>query len=128
MRTAAIAIVLIVIVVLAVVMTVVRTRGGAGGVPSAVAEKAMDVYDVDADKKIQVTTIDWEKNFQIDEATGYRINPSTMHKLARIITCASCKQEIPEVAVPVKGAARTKDIHAGYRCPECGKPAYPEGL
>ena len=128
MRTAAIAIVLIVIVVLAVVVTVVKTRGGAGGVPPAVAQKAMDVYDIDADQKIQVTTIDWDKKFKIDEATGYHINPSTMHKLARIITCASCKQEIPEVAVPVKGAARIKDIHAGYRCPKCGKPAYPEGL
>lgn len=74
----------------------------------------------------EITYKEWI-SYPQDKATGYRTKDGK--KWASVMTCASCKQQIPVQArqmkapKPADGAAEAPDEPKPYKCPRCGKEA-----
>ena len=64
---------------------------------------------------------------QHSPATGYKISESG-ENLAMAIRCVSCRETIPPVPCPTNEPPKEEFRKWEYKCPVCGKAAYPAGL
>jgi len=120
-------VVLIVIIIAAVVIGVVLMKPKAGEAKEKVARQKIKVIDPKTLETVTVVRGDYVK-WQVDKATGYRIEPETGRLLARRMKCMSCGKWIPDAPIPRRAGIDEDEARAKYICPLCKKPAYAPGL
>lgn len=73
--------------------------------------------------RVSVRLRDWNNDFAVDPATGYKFGHEGMI-LAVIIKCVVCGREIPSAPVPIDSTPEQRlQILREYKCPRCGHNA-----
>jgi hypothetical protein len=103
----------LVLVIIAGIVWAVHRMGAAPPPP----KHPMNVYDMSANppKLTVVDSFDWEQNSTVDAKTGYFKIHGTLY--SSTMKCASCAKDIPVPPITIK--------RDEYKCPECGRLAYP---
>jgi hypothetical protein len=146
LKNIAIAVLLLALIVAAVAITLTRVRNETKQQPTYLQlenNKLVPKIDMNSLEVFSETDSDWYSKYAPDQSGRFK-NPKTgEYTVVEPMTCASCGQLIPTPAdmppqphpflgrgkIDVQGAvAAAKAIMAfklTYKCPRCGKPAFP---
>ena len=106
-------------------LIVLRTTGAVGGKNQPTKEVMQNPID-----SLEMTTLPLKTWLELgyNEKGLYKHPDTGNYSMAQPMTCAACKETIPQYEVPPdadEGALRK--IMAEYKCPRCGKRAIARG-